>query len=225
MILSTVTKFLPKEEIIFIVSNFNDTTSNSSDIDIYCITTGKSFIECFYDENHQWVELFVDNIFDVNKKIENMDEIAINFIRELNFCFGSKEIYSDFALKASLATENYALPPQRKDIIKYRVKVLLSKLLNPVSESLVQHNFIINSLSYPLIQLIFESNKIFPSSPKRWIQQLHEVLPESDFETLERFINQQINDKEITDLCEKYAGNLNSISLMKESNNNLTFLS
>lgn len=225
MLLATITKYLPRENIIFVVSNFNDKMSNSSDVDIYCVTTGKSFVECFYDEKHKWTELFVDNIFDVHKKIENVDEIAINFIRELKFAFGNYEAYSEMLQKATLRAENYSLPSYRKNLLKYRVKVLLSKYTNPDAVNLAQQNFIINSISYPLIQLVLESNRIFPSSPKRWLLQLQSALPMVEFETLERFLSHKCSAKEAVAICERYAGNLDSISIEKGGVNDTTFLS
>src|SRR5882724_2920607 len=114
MIIDTVTKFVREEEILLLVSNFGDTTSNSSDIDIYCVTTGKSSVELFYNEKHEWTELFIDNITDVYKKIENVDEIAINFIRELKFVAGNREVYSELLRRASAVAESYHLPPNRK---------------------------------------------------------------------------------------------------------------
>lgn len=226
MILNIVTKFVHEEEIIFIVSNFNDTKSNSSDIDIYCVTTGKSFVNFFYNDKHEWVELFVDNIFDVYKKINNVDEIAINFIREFKFVFGDHKIYLELFNKTSLLVENYHLPQHRKNLLKYRIKVLLSKYIKPDTiNHLAQENFIINAISYPLIQLILEYYAIFPSSPKRWILQLQSTLPADEFETLSRFLSHQCNRNEIIALCERYAGEPDSMHIKKERDNNITSLS
>jgi len=80
MIIDTVTRFVRKEEILVLMSNFRDATSNTSDIDIYCVTTGKSSVQLFYNDKHEWVELFIDNITDVlQKKSKTIDEIANQF--------------------------------------------------------------------------------------------------------------------------------------------------
>lgn len=225
MILDIVTKFVRKEEILFITSNLNDGKSKSSDIDIYCVTTGKSFVELFYNSESQWVELFVDNISDVNKKINNVDEIAINFIRELQFDFGDKDEYLKLYEKTSRIIQKYNLPTHRKNLLKYRIKVLLSKYVREDIKNADQDNLIINSMSYPLIQLVLEYHNIFPSSPKYWVLQLQNNLPPDEFKTISRFLSHQCNKEEVVILCEKYAGNLGPIHIEKENNNDTTFLS
>lgn len=225
MILDIVTKFVRKEEILFITSNLNTDKNKSSDIDIYCVTTGKSFVEFFYNAESQWVELFVDNISDVNKKIYNIDEIAINFIRELHFYFGNKDKYLELFEKTSLVIQEYNLPPYRKNLLKYRIKVLLSKYINEDTKSVNQDNLIINAMSYPLIQLVLEHHNIFPSSPKYWISQLQNNLPPDEFKVISRFLSHQCSKEEVVILCEKYAGNLDPIHIEKEGCNDITFLS
>lgn len=226
MILDTVTRFVRGEEILLVMSNSDDKTSNSSDIDIYCITTGESSVQLFYNEKREWVELFIDNISDVYKKIANVDEIAINFIRELKFVSGNREVYSKLLTKTSGVTENYHLPPNRKNLLKYRVKVLLSKYLKPEAElSLAQQHFILNAISYPLIQLILEHHNIFPSSPKRWLIQLQHALSINEFDMLSGFLAHQCDRNAVIALCEKYADKPDPISIKKTRDNDVTFLS
>ena len=226
MILEIVTKFVRKEEILLIMSNFGDETSNSSDIDIYCITKGKSSVELFYNEKNEWVELFIDNILDVFKKIENVDEIAINFIRELKFVFGDQELYSNLLTKTSSVAESYQLPLDRRNLLKYRIKVLLSKYLKPEAEvNQAQQHFILNAISYPLIQLVLEYHNILPSSPKRWLIQLQHALPASEFDVLCGFLAHQYDGDAVIALCDKYAGETDPISIKKSGENNTTFLS
>jgi len=224
MIVDLVTKFTRKEDIIFITSNYKSKNADSFDVDIYCVTNGKSSVELFYNES-VWTEIFIDNIVDVHKKIGNVDEIAINFLCELPFFYGDRAIYSDLRNKASLAIENYHIPPKRKNILKYRIKVLLSKYVNSGTEDKIQNMFIINALSYPIIQLILEHNNIFPSSPKRWILQLQEKLPKNEFKPIKRFILHQSGRDEIINLCEKYIKDIDPIHIEKDKNNDITFLS
>ena len=226
MILDMVTKFVREEEILLVVSNFADKTSNSSDINIYCVTTGESSVQLFYNEKREWVELFIDNISDVYKKIENVDEIAINFIRELKFVSGNREVYSELLTRASDVAGSYRLPPNRKNLLKYRVKVLLSKYLKPEAElSSAQEHFILNAISYPVIQLALEHHNIFPSSPKRWLIQLQHALPLNEFDLLSKFLAHQCDRDAVITLCEKYADKPDPISIKKAKDNDLTFLS
>lgn len=225
MILDTITKFVREEEVLLIMSNFGDNTSNSSDIDIYCITNGESSVQIFHNDKREWVELFIDNISDVYKKIENVDEIAINFIRELKFVSGSQKIYSELLAMTSAIVEDYRLPPNRINLLKYRVKVLLSKYLNPEAEpNQAQQYFILNAISYPLIQLVLEHYNIFPSSPKRWLIQLKHDLPANEFELLSGFLAHQCDRSTVIALCEKYAGGIDAISIKKAQDNNATFV-
>lgn len=224
MIINLVTKFTRKEDIIFITSNHKSKKAHSSDVDIYCVTNGKSSVELFYDKS-TWTEIFIDNIIDVYKKIENMDEIAINFLCELPFVYGDRVLYTGLRNKASLARENYHIPPKRKNILKYRIKVLLSKYINSGTKNEIQNTFTINALSYPLVQLILEHNNIFPSSPKRWIIQLQEKLPQNEFKPIKRFILHQSSRSEIINICEKYIKDIDPIHIEKDKDNDITFLS
>ncbi|MEX0909827.1 MAG: hypothetical protein WDZ75_00870 [Candidatus Paceibacterota bacterium] len=224
MIIDLVTKFTRKEDIIFITSNHETKKSDSSDIDIYCVANGKSLVELFYDKS-VWTEIFIDNVADVHKKIKNVDEIAINFLCELPFVFGDRAIYTDLHDKAVLTKKNYRIPPKRKNLLRYRIKVLLSKFINSGTEDETQNKFIINTLSYPLIQLVLEDNNVFPSSPKRWISQLREKLPPSEFEIVKRFVLHQSSRDEIINVCEKYIKDIEPIHIKKNGDNNITFLS
>lgn len=225
MILDAVTKFVRKEEVLLIMSNFGNKASNSSDIDIYCITKGESSVQLFYNEKCEWVELFIDNISDVYKKIENVDEIAINFIRELKFVSGNQKVYSELLAMTSAVVEDYRLPPYRRNLLKYRVKVLLSKYLKPEAElNQAQQYFILNAISYPLIQLVLEHYNIFPSSPKRWLLQLQHTIPANEFDSLSGFLSHQCDRDAVITLCEKYAGEIDTISIKKTADNNATFV-
>lgn len=226
MIIDTVTKFVREEEMLVLMSNFGDATSNTSDIDIYCITTGKSSVQLFYNEEHEWVELFIDSIADVYKKIENVDEIAINFIRELKFVAGNREIYSELLERTFVVAESYQLPPNRKNLLKYRIKTLLSKYLRPDAElNVAQHHFILNAISYPLIQLVLEHHNIFPSSPKRWLVQLQHAISGEEFDMLSGFLAHRCDRDAVIALCEKYGGEPDPISISKANDNDVTFLS
>ncbi|MEI6528592.1 MAG: hypothetical protein WCO10_02900 [bacterium] len=224
MILETVKKYLKPEEIVLITSNYGG--GQSSDIDIYCITTAKSAIYLFSNKDSVWIELFIDNIEDVYNKINNIDEIAINFIREMDFVYGDKSLFEALRTRTEKIVSNYKIPERRKNIIKYRIKVLFSKYLScDRNKNETQRKFIINSLSYPLIQLVLEYYNIFPSSPKKWIIQLKKRIPRRDFLDIQRLISGDAGKNLIIRLYDKYVGKLGNIKLDKSKDNNLTFLS
>lgn len=224
MILEIVKKYLKPEEILLITSNFG--SNDSSDLDIYCVTSAKSSVHIFNNENSVWTELFIDSLDDLNKKIENMDEIAMNFIREMGLVYGDRALFDNLRSKIERCVTNYKIPEKRKNLIKYRIKVLLTKYLKPNKDNIeTQSKFIINSLSYPLIQLALEHYNIFPSSPKKWILQLKNNIPTKEFDNIQIFIDGKADKTLVTELCEKYAGCLADIELDKDKNNDFTFLS
>jgi len=220
-----VAKYVRNDDILFVLSNENDENSISSDTDIYCVTSGSSSVHLSYDKNQEWVELFIDNISDLKAKIANVDEIALNFIRELKFVSGDIELYQSILAEVTDVISNYVIPEYRVNILKYRIKVLLTKYLNPdPSSDIIQENFILNAMAYPLIQLIFLEHKIFPLSPKKWISQLENELAEVDFLAIRSFINRQCSHEDVIKLCDRYAGGLEDIDIDKKVNNNLTFI-
>ena len=224
MIYNIVKKFVNQSDILLITSNYQK--KNSSDIDIYCVTSGMSSVNIFYDKKYGWVEVFSDNINDVYKKIENVDEIAINFINEMDYVYGNKALLLELMAKTKTIIKNYQIPEKRKNIIKYRIKTLLSKYLNPDDETnLLQQKFIVNSLAYPVLQLALEHYKIFPSSPKRWLSQLKSKIPRKDFKEIECFLSNTNEPNIVKKICNKYCGKLENIRLDKSKNNEITFIS
>jgi len=152
--------------------------------------------------------------------------LQINFIRELKFVAGSRERYSELLERTFAVTESYQLPPNRKNLLKYRIKTLVSKYLRPDAESNVaQQHFILNAISYPLIQLVLEHHNIFPSSPKRWLVQLQHAISDEEFDMLSGFLAHRCDRETVIALCEKYGGEPHPISISKANDNDVTFLS
>lgn len=199
----------------------------SSDIDVYCVTKkAKSSVHLFYDRSGIWNEFFIDNIKDTKTKLQNKDEIAINFLLEMNFVIGDKKIYNALKSKAQSLKSNYTLPNNRSRIIKYRVKVLSTKFLNPIKPiDEIQQRFILNSLSYPIIQLALAKYHILPSSPKMWILQLKKYIPEEKYEELILLIEGKCSVKLLKKLIDEYVGDIPEIHIDKSVDNNTTFLS
>ena len=199
----------------------------SSDIDVYCVTKkAKSSVHLFHDRNGIWNEFFIDNIKDTKAKLENKDEIATNFLLEMNFIIGDRKIYNILKIKAQSLKSNYTLPNNRSRIIKYRVKVLSTKFFNPIKPiDQIQQRFILNSLSYPIIQLVLAKYRILPSSPKMWVLQLKKCMPEEKYGELILLIQGKCSDKLLKKLIDEYAGDIPEIHIDKSVDNDITFLS
>lgn len=213
-----------KNTILFVTSNIY--RNNSSDLDIYCvIEKGSSCVKCFYDKNKIWNEIFIDTLDDFNKKIKNFDEIAINFILEMDFIYGKKYLYNRIKKRLMEKIKRYQIPEHRSNVIKYRVKVLTSKLFNPTLGDLFeQRKFLLNSLTYYIIQSVLLFHNIFPSSPKNWIFQLKKRLPKSEFKKLSRIITGDCTDDELKIVIKEYIGDLKGLEIDKIGNNNLTYI-
>ena len=228
MIMDIVEQFVSKETVVFVTTNAEDDEIPSSDVDIYCVTScGQSSVHMFYNDDRLWTELFIDTVADLRNKLAHVDEIAVNFIRELRFASGDRETYEQLLAEVSQLVKEYRLPPSRKNLLKYRVKTILSKYSNlGENSSLAQKYFLLNSMSYPLIQLVLEHHRIFPSSPKRWIGQLRDSIPRDDFEEIDKFLAHRCTNDDAIRLCAKYAGDLDAVHMEKKAGeNNSTFLS
>ncbi|HEY0027407.1 MAG TPA: hypothetical protein VGC35_06015 [Allosphingosinicella sp.] len=216
-----------KDDIVFVTSNRGFAESRSTDIDVYCvIRSGCSRIEMFEDHEGTWVEFFIDTLADLRAKIANMDEIAINFILEMPFVDGDRSAFDAIHAEVSELIRQYRLPPERRNLLKYRVKVLLSKYLNPEpGAGAAQTHFLLNAMSYPLVQLALEEHGIFPSSPRRWLSQMRDAMPVEAFEALARFLAHAATHDEVITLCDRYVGTLNPIRIDKPYPlNRITFL-
>ena len=180
----------------------------------------------FEDVSGMWVELFIDTLDDLRAKIGNMDEIAINFILEMPFVDGDRNAFDAVHAEVSELVRHYRLPPERRNLLRYRVKVLLSKYLTPEpGTGAAQAHLFVNAMSYPLVQLAFERHGIFPSSPRRWLSQLRDAMPSESFEALARFLAHGATRDEVIALCDRYVGTLDPISINKPSSvNRITFL-
>lgn len=223
-ILGIVSKYVSPDDILVLTCV---TPPVSSDIDIYCITKNtSSSIHMFYDQDGVWNELFVDNIADTYNKLQNVDEIIVNFLLDMDFIYGNKLKYETLQKEAERVKNKYKLPQKRKDVVRYRIKVLSSKYFNPIKpvDSLQQH-FLLNSLNYYLVQLILENYHIFPSSPKKWILQLKEKLPKQDLDVLENLIKGQISSRKLKQLVNRYTMDLKTIDIDKSKDNKITFIS
>lgn len=208
--------------ILFILQN----KETSFDNDFYCVFSGNSpsKVLMFVDENHIWTEIFADNKNDLDHKLTQFDEIILNFLTQMVFVEGSIEDFNYYKRLALQKKENFIYPVDRIWKLKYRISTLYSKYQNykTVSNDL-QSNFILNTLNYPLIQLILITNKIVPSSPKQWIGQLKEILNDKEFEIISSLILQTIQENELQFLYDKYVGKLED-KVFNRGQNYLTFI-
>lgn len=227
MIGDIIARYANPTRVLLVTSNAYETPQASSDIDIYCVTSGGiSSVHMFHGVDGRWVELFIDTISDLRAKLENGDEIAANFIRELPLVSGDRALHEVLLAEATNLADRYALPGYRKNMLRYRVKVLWSKYDAVVGQHpLAQERFLLNALSYPLLQLALEHHGVFPGSPKRWLVQLRSALPSAEFDELDRFLAHDCTRDDVARLCGKYAGDLEPIHIQKRpSQNRTTFL-
>ncbi|MGU9544576.1 hypothetical protein [Bacillus cereus] len=224
MIIEKVIAIVGKESILAIKTN---SVSDSSDIDIYCIVKDnvKSSLHFFYDNNKIWNEIFIDNVTDVKRKIENVDEICINFLCDFPLIYGKEESIYNIIKLAEKKKRNYEIPLKRKKIIEYRIKVSASKLLNKkYNLSKEQRQFLLNTINYPLIQLIFDYYKIFPKSPKLWIEQFRENIPAKDYQDIKLLLNGEISDEVLEGVLAKYCNVLDQITINDLGRNEGTYV-
>lgn len=224
MIIEKVISIVGKESILAIKTNSG---LNSSDIDVYCIVKDhvKSSLHLFYDSNKIWNEIFIDNISDVKRKIENVDEICINFLCEFPLIYGKEEDISHMIKLAEQKKYNYEIPLKRKKVMEYRIKVSASKLLNEeYTLSTEQRQFLLNTMNYPFIQLIFDHYKIFPKSPKLWVEQLKENLSTKDYQDIKLLLIGEITDTSLKKLLTKYCNVLDQITIKDLGKNEGTYV-
>ncbi len=210
------------DNVLFILQN----KQTSFDNDYYCVFSGnsQSKVLMFADENHIWTEIFADNKNDLDYKLVQYDEIILNFLTQMVFVDGNIEDFNHYKRLALQKKENFIYPADRIWKLKYRISTLYSKYRNykEVSNDL-QSNFILNTLNYPLVQLILITNKIVPTSPKQWISQLKEILDDKEFDIISSLVLQTIQENELQFLYDKYVGKLED-KVLNRGQKYLTFI-
>ena len=210
------------DSILFILQN----KQTSFDKDYYCVFAGnsQSKVLMFNDVNSIWNEIFVDNTNDLDHKLNNYDEIILNFLTQMVFVEGNIEDFEKYKSLALQKKQNFIYPDDRIWKLKYRISTLYSKYQNSkdVSNEL-QSRFILNTLNYPFIQIILIANKIVPASPKQWISQLKEILDENEFDIISSLIYQTIQANELQFLYDKYVGKLEN-KILNRGHKYLTFI-
>lgn len=218
--------YVEEKDILFVT--WNKGRKNSADLDIYAIvkTPATSRVEMFYDEAGLWHEIFIDTEDDLQKKLANFDEIALNFLLELDFAHGNESAYKKYLDRAAAERDRFAEYPHRRLIIlEYRIKVLHSKYKDPSNDALTK-KFLLNSLNYHVVSLLLLKHNTLPSSPKRWITQLEKILPQKDKDLLHTLIDGSINSEALDTWMKSLTSDLRSMSVDKSGGeNNLTFIS
>lgn len=208
--------------ILFILQN----KQKSFDNDFYCVFAGnsQSKVIMYTSENQIWTEIFVDNKDDLDYKLTQYDEIIVNFLTQMVFVDGSIEAFNHYKILALQKKENFIYPADRIWKLKYRISTLYSKYQNhkEISNEL-QSGFILNSLNYPVIQLILITHNIVPTSPKQWISQLKEVLEDKEFNIISSLVLQTIQSNELQYLYDKYVGKLEN-KVLHRGQKYLTFI-
>lgn len=211
-----------RDTLLFILQN----NQKSFDNDFYCVFRGDSSSKTlmFSDESKVCNEIFIDNELDLNYKLDNYDEIIINFLSQMTFIEGDIEIFNKYKEIAVFKKNNFDYPPERIWALKYRISTLFSKYKNYIESSdELQSKFILNSLNYPLFLLILVSNQTTPDSPKKWIDQIKQKVDTDEFKIISSIIQQSVYLKDLQMLIDKYVGALDDKLIFKKSNS-LTFI-
>lgn len=115
-------------------------------------------------------------------------------------------------------------PKCRKQIILYRIKVLLSKFIDPTNDQLTK-TFLRNSLTYHVAYYLLVTHNQLPSSPKRWVKQLQNTLSMKDFIRFRDFANGDMSDNEVVIYLQAMTKTMPELHINKSgSDNSLTFL-
>ena len=218
--------YVEEKDILFVT--WNKGRKNSADLDIYAIVKAPatSRVEMFYDEAGLWHEIFIDTEEDLQKKLANFDEIALNFLLELDFAYGNESVYKKYLDQAAVDRGRFAEYPHRRLIVlEYRIKVLHSKYKDPSNDALTK-KFLLNTLNYYVVSLLLLKYNTLPSSPKRWITQLEKMLPQKDKDLLYGLIDGDIHSEDLDEWMKSLTSDLKSMSIDKSGGeNNLTFIS
>jgi hypothetical protein len=193
-------------------------TDVSSDIDVYCLVDDHitSAVEIF-DYKGIPIEIFVDNLTSAKAKIANADEIAVSFLTRLPIVYADDTGTLD-ALRNAIP-EKFCLPPRRRNLVFYRIKVLYSKYLSAKQQ---QKLFFKGQILPQLMSLSFDAAGLWPASPKKW----HEQLASTKHPLALKVLEAHTDDAVFAEVCEDAIDHLQPISLTKPNGqNSITLLS
>lgn len=180
-----ITPYLNEREAKYILA----LDEGSTDLDIYVITTaGKSSFITFY-YNNRWIEIFIDSVETLNRKIMNYDEIIINFVWQFNLIEGNAYEWNIIRQSVSLMRTKYLLPLERRKKVMYRVHVLATKFRKDDFTNL----FIMNTLTYHIAYLLIVNNNEIPDSPRLWPSQIKNLVDENVWKLFDELVRNTIS--------------------------------
>lgn len=193
---------------------------NSSDLDIYivCKTGTPSFTSYLVDG--RWIEVFIDDESTVDRKIENSDEIAINFLRTFEFYSGDINKMEFYRMRAIEKAECFSISQDRRLLIQYRIHTLYTKLVgDKESDRLIKC-----AMVYPLAQLILINNCIIPESPKEWVNQIRKISNNPLKELFFLLMEDMISNEGLEELVKYSLDGYKPFSISYNDTHNLTFI-
>ena len=209
-----VLNYIKQEDIYFINSNCG---IGSHDTDIYCVKKGSgSSTHCFYDNNGNWIELFIDSLENLNYKIETADALGINYASMLYFYWGDKNLYDQKYNECLKVKNNYNLYKLDELLLTYRIQISFEKINKKNHE--YSNRMLCSALIYPFVSLLLGMYHVFPTSPRNWMSQLEEAMGE-DFKDLECLFDGKYNYDKIGKLIDKYTKKLKPIDIYFEGKN------
>ena len=204
------------DQISFILLN----DQKSFDQDIYIVTKQNVSFFKLWKHDGTWYEVFVDSEKVLHNKIENYDEIILNFMSQFLFYYGDHERYQRIYEMAIKAKKNYVMSLIKRRKIQYRVKVLSSKMTGDA----LNDTFIISSMAYPIAQLLLEKAGIMQCSPKFWTEKIRENCDGEHYSLFEKLLLRQITGKELQTLIDYVCDDFEGIDLNYGEDNNSTFV-
>ncbi len=209
-----VFKNYKKKDILFVNAQGLE---SGSDIDIYCVirNNNNSSVKIF-EINGVWVEIFIDTWKDMETKISNADEICVSFITKMQNHYSSGNSYKE---ATKLIPSKFRIPEKRKNILYYRIKVLLSKYLS--SKSKQEKKYFKGQIMPILFLLAFSKIQKWPPSPKKWIT----ALNQSNNSFVKNVLLSIDNEKEFVNLAKLCEKKFKGIDIPNKINNSMTLLS
>lgn len=193
---------------------------HSFDQDIYIVTSEDISFFRLWQHEGIWYEVFVDSEKVLNNKLNNQDEIIINFMNQFTFYYGDTEKYQAAHVLAESALNNYCMSQMKKRKVQYRIKVLSSKMTGDV----MNDSFVMSSMVYPIAQLLLDKAGVMQCSPKFWTRLIEEKCDAYYFSLFAKVLQSSASESELNELihyvCDDFAG----ISITYDGDNDSTFV-
>jgi hypothetical protein len=192
----------------------------STDLDIYAVTDGGPSHVHIFQMDERWVDVFIDNEETLIRKMNNADEIIINFVRTFQLSFGDSKKWNEIVKTAINLANSWEPSSIRKMKVMYRINTLASKFSN----NLVNNQFILSSLCYHITYLILAEKKCIPESPKIWTKQVKTCISYSDWILYEHLLDGTITKNELDSFISKLLKKFKGFDVHYSYNLDTTFI-